>query len=184
MSDFTMHLHTDPASGAIVTEAAHLNNQAHSLSHQGNYTGAEQLHLSALKLKLSAVGENDSTTAITRNALGELYLKMGRIADAEEQLKKALSVRMMMGPAYDAAVTVENLGGVYEIKGDLEEARRVRLSHPENIMVCGNYDCPGTTFNQSRLLACSSCKSAFYCGRACQANDWRACHKRFCKKRT
>jgi Flp pilus assembly protein TadD len=166
-----------------VLEAAEINNQALSLSRQGNYADAENLHLQALHIKLDAVGENDLTTATTRNALGELYLKMGKITDAEEQLKKAVSVRMRNGPAYDAAVSVKNLGQVHEVKGDFEEARRVRLSHPADIMVCGNYDCPGETFDRSQLLACSRCKSAFYCGGACQAKDWRAGHKTFCKKR-
>ncbi|KAG2154852.1 hypothetical protein DEU56DRAFT_770789 [Suillus clintonianus] len=182
MSDFAMHVHSDPVSGMVVSQAAMINNQALSLSRQGDYAGSEDLHLQALDLKLSAVGENDPMTAISRNALGELYLKMGRITDAEEQLRKAISVRMKIGPAYDAAVSLENLGQVHEAKGDLEEARRVRLSHPADIMVCGNYDCPGQTFDRSQLLACSGCKSAFYCGRACQAKDWRARHKTFCKK--
>ncbi|KAG1783948.1 hypothetical protein EV702DRAFT_1040415 [Suillus placidus] len=159
MSGLTMHLHSDPASGMAASQAAALNNQALSLSRQGDYAGTEDLHLTA--------GENNLTTAITRNALGELYLKMGKIMDAEEQLKKAVSVRMRNGPAYDAAVSVENLGQVHEVKGDLEEVRRR----------------PGKTFDQSQLLACSGCKSAFYCGRACQAKDWRARHKTFCKKR-
>ncbi|KAG1757564.1 hypothetical protein EDB19DRAFT_1657979 [Suillus lakei] len=182
-SDITIHFHSNPAAGLDVSQAAIINNQALSLSRQGDYAGAEGLHLQALDLKLSAVGENDLTTAITRNALGELYLKMGRITDAEEQLKKAVSVRMRSGPAYDTAVSVENFGQVHEAKGDLEEARRVRLSHPADIMVCGNYDCPGSTFDRSQLLACSGCKSAFYCGRACQRTDWRARHQTFCKKR-
>ncbi|KAG2159868.1 uncharacterized protein EDB93DRAFT_1073340 [Suillus bovinus] len=183
MSGFTMHLHSDQASGMAVQRAAEINNQALSFSRQGDYAGAEDLHLQALHLKLSSVGENNLSTAITRNALGELYLKMGKITDAEEQLKKAVSFRMNNGSAYDAAVSVENLGQVYEVKGDLEEARRVRLSHPANIMVCGNYDCPGETFDRSQLMACSGCKSTFYCGRACQAKDWRVRHKKFCKKR-
>ncbi|KAG2072650.1 hypothetical protein BDR04DRAFT_1096273 [Suillus decipiens] len=182
MSGLITHLHSDPASGMTISQAATISNQALSLSKQGHYASAESLYLQALHLKLSAVSENDLTIATTRNALGELYLKMGKITEAEEQLKKAVSIRMN-GPAFDAAVSVENLGQVHEVQGDLEEARRVRLSHPADIMVCGNNDCPGETFDQSQLLACSGCKSAFYCGRACQAKDWCARHKTFCKKR-
>jgi len=135
-----MHFHTNPISGQLVQDAAELNNQAMALSRQGDDAGSERLHLRALDLKLRAVGENNSITAITLNALGELYLKMGRISDAEEQLKKAVSVRMKSGTAFDAAVSVENLGRVHEEKGDLEEARRVRLSNPDHVMVCGNSD--------------------------------------------
>ncbi|OAX42955.1 hypothetical protein K503DRAFT_766255 [Rhizopogon vinicolor AM-OR11-026] len=153
-----MHLHPNRAVLDVVSQAANLGNQAHQLSHQGDYAGAELLHLRGLDLKISVVGENDTTTAITRNALGELYLKMGRISDAEEQLKKAVSIRLSAGPTYDAAVSIENLGQVYEAKGNFAEARRVRLSHRENIMVCGNFNCPSTTFDQSQLSACSACK--------------------------
>jgi len=134
-----VHLHADPIAGIPVAQAANLNNEALQLSNQGDYVGAESLHLRVLDIKLGAVGEHNTTTAITRNALGELYLTMGRFADAEEQLKKAVSVRMSIGTAYDAAVSIENLGQAYQAKGDFTEARRVRLSHPANIMVCGNY---------------------------------------------
>jgi len=134
-----MHLYSDVAAGFRVIQAADLNNRALQLSYQGDYAGAERLHLDALDLKLNSVGDHDTTTAITRNALGELYLQMGRIADAEEQLKRAVSIRLSGGPVYDAAVSIENLGRVYESKGDFAEARRVRQSHPDNIMVCGNY---------------------------------------------
>ncbi|KAG2154853.1 hypothetical protein DEU56DRAFT_770793 [Suillus clintonianus] len=183
MRDFVHHFYFDPVTKKLIDEAVAFNNQAHVLSRQGDYAGSERLHLRALDIKLSAVGEND-VTAVTRNELGEVYIKMGRIADAEEQLRKAVSVRLRTGPAYDAAVSLENLGQVYEAKGNFEEARKVRRSHPGNIMVCGNNKCPGKTFHQSQLLACSGCKSAFYCGKACQAKDWRARHKKLCKAYT
>jgi tetratricopeptide (TPR) repeat protein len=139
MSDVEPHFYLEPTL-RVVEQAANIGNQARWLSDQGDYAGAERLQLRALHLKLSVVDEHDTVIAITRNALGELYLKMGRLADAEEQLKKAVSVRLGAGPAFDAAVSIENLGRVYEAKGDFAEARGVRLSHPENIMVCGNYN--------------------------------------------
>jgi hypothetical protein len=93
---------------------------------------------------------------------------MRRFADAEEQSKKAVSVRLSVGPVHDPAVSIENLqvGQVYNEKDHFAEAKRVKLSPglPENIMVCGNYNVhvflrnPVQTFDRSQLSSCSSYK--------------------------
>ena len=135
-----VHLHTSPMVGIPVMQASQLNNQALILSNRGNYAGAEQLHLQALQMKLDAIGEFNITTALTRNALGELYLEMGRLDEAEDQLRRAVVVRTTSGNVFDAAVSVENLARVYEAKGDLTAALDTRLAYDPSNMVCGNYD--------------------------------------------
>ena len=125
--------------GIPVMQASQLNNQALILSNRGNYAGAEQLHLQALQMKLDAIGEFNITTALTRNALGELYLEMGRLDEAEDQLRRAVVVRTTSGNVFDAAVSVENLARVHEAKGNLTAALDTRLSYDSNNMVCGNY---------------------------------------------
>ena len=134
-----VHYHTSPMTSLPVAQASRLDKQALTLSNQGNHTGAEQLHRQALQMKLDAVGESNTTTAVTRNALGELYLKMGRLDEAEEQLRRAVVVRTTSGNVFDAAVSVENLARMYEAKGDLTAALDTRLSYDPNNMVCGNY---------------------------------------------
>ena len=121
-------------------QATQLNDQALTLSDQGNYAGAEHLHQQALQTTLDAVGESNTTTAFTRNALGELYLKMGRLDEAKDQLERAIVVRTTLGNALDAAVSVENLARVYEAQGDLTAALDTRLAYDPSNMVCGNYD--------------------------------------------
>lgn len=73
--------------------AASLNNQAIELERVGNYVGAEAKHLEALHLKILGSGEYSIHVAITRNGLGELYIKMGKLDEAQEQLEKAVAVR-------------------------------------------------------------------------------------------
>ncbi|KIJ68463.1 hypothetical protein HYDPIDRAFT_106662 [Hydnomerulius pinastri MD-312] len=182
-----VHIHPISSPGSAmnavsVMQASQLNNQALQLSDQGNLTGAEELHLQALQAKLAALGENNPTTALTRNALGELYLRMGRLDDAEDQLRRAVAVRTTRGTVFDAAVSVENLGRLHEARGNLPEARQARLSYDRNNMVYGNYNCPGQTFRLDQLSNCSACKAVFYCSVVCQKRDWRERHKRFCVK--
>ncbi|KAJ3555798.1 hypothetical protein NP233_g12122 [Leucocoprinus birnbaumii] len=148
------------ASAISVMKAVSPNNEALGLKQQGDYPGSEKLYLEALEMKLAALGENNATTALTRNALGELYLPMGRL-DAEDQLKAAVRV--------------------YEAKGDLEKALETRVSYNTDTMVCSNYNCPASTFRKSDLKTCSRCKAVFYCGNRCQNVNWSARHKKFCK---
>ncbi|KAF5363519.1 hypothetical protein D9756_000978 [Leucocoprinus leucothites] len=124
----------------FLIQAVEYNNQALELQKQGDYQGAEKLYLSSLQIKLDALGEDHTTTALSRNALGELYLTMGRLDDAEDQLKRAFRVRKAMGPVMDAAISVENLAQAYEARGDLGKALGMRLSYNTDEMMCGNSD--------------------------------------------
>jgi hypothetical protein len=94
---------------------------------------------SAIKDAVIPGGANSEGSALTRNAIGELYFRTGRDDDAESMLKKAVSVRERVGTALDAAVSRENLAQVYEHKGNMALAREIRVSTPNN-MVCGNYN--------------------------------------------
>lgn len=72
--------------------------------------------------------------------LGELWLKMGKLDEADDILKKAMATRNNYDfTGWDAGVTRENLGQVYEAKGDLAEARSIRKSGAPNAICCGFY---------------------------------------------
>lgn len=73
--------------------AAGISNEAHALQRAGNYVGAEAKFLEALELKIRGSGNESSPTAMTRNGLGELYLTMGKMNEALEQLSEAERVR-------------------------------------------------------------------------------------------
>ena len=124
-----------------IVEALALHQEAFQARERGDYATAERLWIGVLATKDAMMpgGADSEGSALTRNAMGELYLRTGRYDDAEKMLKKAVSVRERVGTAFDAAVSRENLAQVYEQKGNLALAKETRVSVP-NSMVCGNYN--------------------------------------------
>lgn len=77
--------------------AALFNNQAKTLEAQGDFEGAEEAHLESLGMKVHSTSEDSIQAASSRNALGELYMKMeGRWEDARKMLERADRVRRGM----------------------------------------------------------------------------------------
>lgn len=76
-----------------ILQAADLNNQALNLESIGDYNGAEKKHLQALKIKRESPNGSKIGIGLTLNALGDLYLTMGRLDDAQKMLEEALECR-------------------------------------------------------------------------------------------
>ena len=132
------HVNPTPAYAMAMGEAIQNNNEGLALKQSGQYDAAEQKYLKALDIKLKHIGENAITTALSHNALGELYIAMNRLDDAEKHLKTAVKIRNADGPTFDAATSRENLAIVYEMRGDLVAAKQMRKSTGK--FACGNYD--------------------------------------------
>lgn len=132
----TSHTHINPS--PLLPKALGLHQEAFQARERGDYATAERLWIEVLAIKDAIMpgGADSEGSALTRNAMGELYLKMGRYDEAETLLKKAVSVRERVGNAFDAAVSRENLAQAYEHKGNLTLARATRIS-VSNSMVCG-----------------------------------------------
>ena len=171
---FNAHVNPSPAYAMAMGEAIQNNNEGLALKQSGMYEAAEKKYLKALNLKLTHIGENAITTALSHNALGELYIVMNRLDDAEKHLELAVKIRNADGPTFDAATSRENLAVVYEMRGDLTAAKQMRKSTGK--YACGNYDvrstpyllliasetdyrlqCPGQVFNKSELKHCGKC---------------------------
>lgn len=131
----------NPSPDAVIasTEGVALNNEALKLSDQGDLEGAERLHLRAIELKERGLGQNSITLALSRNALGELYMRMNKYAEAEVLLKAAIDVRERSGPPLDAAVSRDNLAALYETQGKMAEAREMRMRGAPDSISCSNY---------------------------------------------
>lgn len=123
-----------------LTSGVDLNNKALSSESQGDIAGAERVHLQAIQVKEASLGTEHFTTAVSYNGLGELYLKTAQLDKAEEYLKKAMSVREHEGPKEDLAVTRDNLGRLFEMKGELGTAAQMRLRGALDNIACGNYN--------------------------------------------
>ncbi|KAG8952291.1 hypothetical protein FRC03_012181 [Tulasnella sp. 419] len=181
--NITAHVNSSPQKVHALQLAEQLGQQAMMLSRSGDHSGAEQLHLQILQAKIVAFGPDSPEVALTRNSLGEEQLELGKLDEAEENLRKAAEIRnnnSRVG-AFDAAVTRENLAHVLEARGDLEGAKEVRRSQGTQNIACSYFKCPGQSFSISQLKTCGRCHSALYCSRDCQARDWRTRHKNYCK---
>ncbi|KAH9849734.1 hypothetical protein C2E23DRAFT_838269 [Lenzites betulinus] len=179
-----MNFAVNPSIGTAIgaTSGVHLNNEALQLERQGDLQGAERAHLEAIRVEEAGLGTDHFTTAVSYNGLGELYLKTAQLDKAEDYLNKALRVRTQSGPKSDLAVTRDNLGRLFEMKGDLKAARRIRLQgSPDNNIACGNYECAKLSNSLSQLSQCTACKSILYCSRRCQTADWKR-HKKYCRR--
>jgi tetratricopeptide (TPR) repeat protein len=120
--------------------AFELNNKAYQENNQGNYTEAERLHTEALNLKLIAMGPNSIGYALSANALAETQMKLGKWDEAEKNLLDAARIRDASNQKpFDAAVSRDLLGQVYEYRGDLVKARETRTKFP-NRMACSFYE--------------------------------------------
>lgn len=141
---------TDPDIVSAIMEANTVavdkNNCANLLDQAGQLDEAIALHREALALKIRAFSESSVQAAISFNALGEAYLKAGRLPEAEDALLKAFNVRegkpngLGMGPRLDAAVTRDNLARLREAQGNFEDARATRMKgDKKHEVLCGNY---------------------------------------------
>ncbi|KAI0068207.1 hypothetical protein BV25DRAFT_1987024 [Artomyces pyxidatus] len=163
-------------------EAPRLQNEAQMRERQGDFAAAERLYLRAIEIRNEAFGPGNSYVAINQNSLGELYIKINRLDDAEAMLNQAMAIRTVTGPPFDAAVTRDNLARVFEMRGNLDAAREMRLRGSPDQIACGHYKCPGQTFSKHALRRCSRCKSILYCSKGCQTSDWKR-HKQYCMQR-
>ncbi|KAG9219668.1 hypothetical protein CCMSSC00406_0006010 [Pleurotus cornucopiae] len=165
------HVIPSPSSAMATFEGIDLNNQAYQAKLRGDFPEAERLYLSAIDVKERHLGPNAITTALSRNALGEVYLQMGKMEEAEDNLTKVLAVRSAGGPPFDAAVTRENLAQLAEMKGQMSQAKALRLRGAPNTIVCANSDCISQALDLGTLKQCSNCKSVYYCSEACQTGE-------------
>lgn len=76
-----------------VIMAADINNEAMQLEMAGNYVEAEKKFVQALRMKEESDYSTPINIALSQNALAELYLKMGKLDEAQDLLEKAFAVR-------------------------------------------------------------------------------------------
>lgn len=140
-----------------IIHAAELNNEALQLVEKGNLEAAERKHLAALELKMNSNFRTDIGVALTKNGLGELYLKMGKLEQAQELFEYSYAVRnrkyffscidyarsnylIEARNDFDAACTADNLGRLYEMKGDMKKAREWRTMKAPDRMICTYFE--------------------------------------------
>lgn len=133
-------INPSPGYAFAVMKASELNNKAFGIvERNGDLATAEPLLLEAMTINEATHGIDHSTTALAYNALGELYVKMVRLDEAEPYLNKAIEIRNAKGLLFDAAVSRENLAQLYEARGNFVKAKGIRLLGAPDKLACGHY---------------------------------------------
>ncbi|EGG10555.1 uncharacterized protein MELLADRAFT_103219 [Melampsora larici-populina 98AG31] len=145
-----------------------LQDQEHPLKKQ------EANILESLNREIATNGEQTRTVALYKNTLGEIYIIMGRLDEAQKMLEAAEIITQ--NPS-----TRENLGKIFEMRGDYEQSIKWRKMGAPNAMVCSHSGCLELgTSTLAELSHCARCKCVFYCNATCQKKDWNR-HKKYCK---
>ncbi|ETL24442.1 hypothetical protein L916_21536 [Phytophthora nicotianae] len=183
-----MHWHTkvvrSAGDAATYMQLVGRSNECTKLIKAGKLKEAEALLRGVLASK-PAAGFDEVSIALTQNELGGVLRQLGELDEALELLMKALEVRDHADEESgitialrDGNFTREEIGKVYEAKGDCSKALEVR--QPDK-RICGNEACEALDYEVGKLQACSRCKCVFYCGKTCQRHDWKNRHKPLCQ---
>ncbi|KAG8826288.1 hypothetical protein FRB91_004046 [Serendipita sp. 411] len=164
-------------------ERMSLMNEVTAYRNENKHILAEPKQKEIVSIDEKMHGPFSSTSGLSWNKLGEIQFEMGKFAESEVSLRKAVEIREGLGEDFDTAVSRDNLARALEALGRMEEAKETRLRGrgPQNIS-CTNWTCTiqqGLGFD--KLKTCSQCKSVFYCSPNCQKMDWKTRHKKTCK---
>ena len=100
-----------------------LRGKAETQSNNGDAAGAEVTIRQAIALHEKAVGARGSTTSLLYGALGNALNNLGRYRDALAAIERADTLAAeARGTPLDAAISLSNLGSVYENAGDYARA--------------------------------------------------------------
>ena len=172
MSSFQQqNLYVNPniAHALATNEAVRYQNEGLALDSKGDFVGAERCFLRAIEIRNQAFGVGNNYIALNQNSLGELYIKMNRLDEAEAILQSALKTRTKMKNTFDAAATRESLAQLYEAKADAEAAHEMRMRGAPQSLVCGNQKVNPVCLHAEKsvqdlsisVLDCSSLSSSF-----------------------
>ena len=107
--------------------AVSLNNIATSQFDKARFQEAEVAFKRVLETKLAILGGNSSlhpSLAIAYNNLALTQMKQGRFDEAMVNYKHTLDIEQSMGDRVNICSTYNNIGGVYDEKGDFVNAER------------------------------------------------------------
>jgi serine/threonine protein kinase len=97
----------------------------------GDFPAAEDARLKGLSLIRTEFGTGSKQEAKMLNNMGNLYMRMGNFAQAEEHLSTSLEVFHAIGTDIDRKVIIaieSNLGGIYFYTGQLAKSEQSMLS--------------------------------------------------------
>lgn len=102
---------------------------------QGNFKKASYAILKALKL----TNRVDIIASMCSN-LASIHMRCGRFDEAEDTLRKTLTINMGMGNIEGASRDLANLGGIYAAKGEIDKGRDVWIKARDGYDIVGMKD--------------------------------------------
>ena len=121
-----------------LSEALSLRSKARFMDARGNHCEAERLLLRALEIMEPRTPSSDTAVASLWNSLGEVYLHMGRLDDAERWLNKSLDVSVATRDFKEITSTRETLARVSQARSELLKAKALRMLGAPDDMRCSN----------------------------------------------
>lgn len=113
-----------------------MNSVATLLSMQGQFTAAEKLFKKVLSFKQAKLGPEHISTLSTLNSLGNMYLNVESLDEAEKILLQAMAGYEKSGfDSSSSLAPMNNLGQLYYTLGKLDEAEQMflRVLQYENV---------------------------------------------------
>ena len=89
-----------------------------------DYEQAELEFMTALKMQRVSFGGDHLTVALTLGNLGSVYIKQGKLDEAEKSLEQSLEIKRRLAPSMVVADTLNNLGSCASLKGDYEKSEQ------------------------------------------------------------
>ena len=122
-------------------------------------------------------------------ALGDKAYKQGRLEDAVGQYKRGIDIIRRVNPLSltSLAIILERVSLLFDELGNVVAARTSR-AEALRITRRSQVHCAASGCNRQRredgapLDQCSRCLCTYYCSVECQTADWKAGHKKECKK--
>lgn len=103
------------------------------------------------------------------------------------QLKKGHTICVLFAEQHhfldqSVGLRIERLDNVHVFPLGLNELFSLSSTYAK----CNNTSCwsCGKSAANGMKKKCGSCKVAYYCDKTCQADDWRKCHRKWCKAMT
>ncbi|EEY65489.1 uncharacterized protein PITG_16800 [Phytophthora infestans T30-4] len=143
---------TSAGDAAAYMELVDRSNECTKLIKVGKLKEAEKLLRNVLARK-PAAGFDEVSVALTQNELGGVLRQLGEMDEALELLTKALEVRDradeeadIITALRDGNITRDEIGKVYEAKGDCANALGVRQLGKR---ICGNEACEALDYEEA-----------------------------------
>jgi len=126
-----------------------LNNLALLCQNQGKYVEVERYYLRAIQIYESQLGPNDPNVAKTKNNIAALYLKQGKLKEAETKYKEVLTA----AHEHEYGQVSEQNKPIWMLAEERQDGNEIQQSHAAGTWYTGKVDSPTVATTLKNLSA-------------------------------